>query len=144
MGVRRSRARTIPFEGLNGPLAEVQKRWGDLTRSPYIETTGDTVGADSLSSEAMRHEIEDKSPRGEMNVILQRISQERAGLAAPPADPSKTSPLERLMRANAELGDQSEAALARRLGAERAHAIRGEGWDSRHEMGGCPHPTSGH
>ena len=128
----------------NAALTEVQKRWKDLIRSLYIETTGDTVGADALSNEAMRHEIEDKSPRGEYNLILQRISQERAGLVAPPADPSKTSTLERLMRAHVQLGDQSEAALARRLGPQRAHAIRGQGWDWRGEQGGCPDPSSGH
>ena len=126
----------------NTALTEVQTRWKELTRSLYIELTGDTVGADSLSNEAMRREIEDKSPRGESNVIFQRISRERAGLAAPPADPSKTSPLERLTRAWTQLGDQSEAALARRLGADRAHAIRGEGWGARYETGGCPAPAS--
>lgn len=127
----------------NAALTEVQKRWKDLTRSLYIETTGDTVGADTLSNEAMRREIEDKSPRGEHNLILQRISQERAGLVAPPADLSKASTLERLTRAYVQLGDQSEAAVARRLGPQRAHAIRGEGWDWRLENGGCPDPTSG-
>jgi hypothetical protein len=126
----------------NAALTEVQKRWKDLTRSLYVETTGDTVGADALSNEAMRRELEDKSPRGEINLILQRISQERAGLVAPPADPSKTSTLERLMRAYVQLGDQSEAALAKRLGPQRAHAIRGEGWDGRMEQGRCPDPTS--
>jgi hypothetical protein len=128
----------------NAAVTEVQERWKDLIRSLYVETTGDTVGADTLSSEAMRREIEDKSPRGEHNLILQRISQERAGLVAPPADPSKTSALERLMRAHVQLGDQSEVALAKRLGPRRAHAIRGEGWDSRTEQGGCPDPASGH
>ena len=42
------------------------------------------------------------------------------------------------MRASFQLGDQSEAALAKRLGAERAHAIRGDGWGARWELGGCP------
>ena len=107
-------------------------------RSLYIEVTGDTAGAETLSSEAMRREIEDKSPPGEHNLILQRVAQERAGLATPPADLSKTSALERLMRASFQLGDQSEAALAQRLGAERAHAIRGDGWGARWELGGCP------
>ncbi|TMQ05132.1 MAG: FecR domain-containing protein [Deltaproteobacteria bacterium] len=122
----------------NAAMTEMAKQWKDLVRSLYIETTGDAAGADTLSSEAMRREIEDKSPRGEHNLILQRVSQERAGLAAPPADLSKASTLERLMRASFQLGDQSEAALAKRLGAERAHAIRGEGWGSRWELGGCP------
>jgi hypothetical protein len=126
----------------NAALTEVQKQWKELTRSLYIEITGDTVGADSLSNEAMRREIEDKSPRGEINAIYQRISQERAGLVAPPADLSRASQLERLTRAWIQLGDQSEAALARRLGADRAHAIRGEGWGAHFEAGGCPDATS--
>jgi len=124
--------------GYNAAMTEMAKQWKDLVRSLYVETTGDTAGADTLSSEAMRREIEDKSPPGEHNVILQRVAQERAGLATSPADLSKTSTLERLMRASFRLGDQAEAALARRLGAERAHAIRGEGWDARWELGGCP------
>jgi hypothetical protein len=56
----------------------------------------------------------------------------------PPSDLSKTSALERLLRAYVQLGDQSEVALARRVGAERAHAIRGDGWGSRNELSGCP------
>jgi hypothetical protein len=128
----------------NAVLTEIQKHWKDLTRSLYIETTGDTAGAEGLSIEAMRREIEDKSPPGEANLVLQRISRERAGLAAPPADLSKTSTLERQMRAYGQLGEQTEAALAKRFGPQRAHAIRGEGWDQRMESSGCPDSTGGH
>lgn len=124
--------------GYNAALTEMQKRWKDLVRSLYLETTGDATGADSLSTESMSREIEDKNPGEEHNLVLQKISQERAGLAAPPTDLAKTSTLERLLRAYAALGDQSEAALAKRVGAERAHAIRGDGWSSRWELGGCP------
>jgi len=69
--------------------------------------------------------------------------RERAGLTQPPADLSKTSPLERLMRGNFQLGNQTEAALAKRLGAERAHAIRGDGWGGHTELSGCPHTDRG-
>jgi hypothetical protein len=124
--------------GYNASMTEMSKQWKDLVRSLYLETTGDTAGAETLSSEAMRREIEDKSARGEHNLVLQRVSRERAGLATPPVDLSKTSTLERLMRASFQLGDQAEAALARRLGPERAHTIRGDGWGSRWELGGCP------
>jgi hypothetical protein len=130
-------------DGYNAGLGEVAKQWKDLVHGLYLETTADTAGADALSVTAMRREIEDKSPRGEHNLVLQRLARERAGLAAPPADPSKTSPLERLMRAYVQLGDQSEASIARRLGAQRAHAIRGDGWGSRTENSGCPHPSGG-
>jgi hypothetical protein len=122
----------------NAAMTGVMKQWKDLVRSLYLEATGDTAAADTLSTAAMRREIEDKNPPGEHNLILQRVSQERAGLATPPTDLSKTSTLERLMRASFQLGDQAEAALARRVGADRAQAIRGEGWGSRWELSSCP------
>lgn len=130
-------------DGYNAAMSEMARQWKDLVRRLYVETTGDIAGADTLSIEAMFHEIEDKNPGEEHSLILQRLSQERAGLAAPPGDLSKTSSLERLLRTYVQLGDQSEAALARHVGAERAHAIRGDGWGSRYELGGCPGPTGG-
>jgi hypothetical protein len=124
--------------GFNAAMAETTQHWHDLVRSLYLETTGDTAGADTLSLESMRHEIEDKSAPGEHNVLLQRLARERAGLDPPPADLSKASAIERLTRASLALGNQTEAALAQRLGAERARAIRGDGWGSRTELSGCP------
>jgi hypothetical protein len=91
----------------------------------------------------MRREIDEKSPPGEPNVLMQRVSRERAGLDRPPADLSKASPLERLMRAYLALGDQTEAALARRIGPDRAREIRGDGWGSRTELSGCPSAADG-
>jgi hypothetical protein len=126
------------MDGYNAAMTEMSKQWHDTVRALYLEATGDTAGADTLSTEAMRREIEEKSSREESGLILQRISAEKAGLAKPPADLSKTSPAERLMRAYLALGDQSEAALAKRLNAERARAIRGDAWDSRSDMSGCP------
>lgn len=123
---------------VNAALLEVQQQWKTLVRSLYIEATGDTAGAETLSIDAMRGEIEEKGDRQEHNLLLQRIAQERAGLIQPPADLSKTSPLERLFRAYIKLGDQSEQALAKRLGPERAKAIRGDGWGSRSNWSGCP------
>lgn len=130
------RADELP--GYNAAMTAMAKRWRDLVRGLYVEVTGDAAGADALSSRAMRNEIHDKSLPGEYNQILQRLARERAGLAAAPDDLGKATALERLTRAYVELGDQSEAALARQIGAERAHAIRGNGWSSRHEMSGCP------
>jgi len=122
----------------NAALGEVAKSWKALVRSLYIEATGDAAGADTLSTDAMRHEIEEKSVPGEEARVLYKISHERAGLLPPPADLTKTSPLERLMRAWVQLGDQSEAALAKRLGPERARAIRGDGWNSKSDRSSCP------
>jgi hypothetical protein len=123
---------------VNAALAEVQQQWKQLVRALYIEATGDLQGADTLSIEAMRHEIEEKGAPDEHNNILEQIAKERAGLAQPPADLSKTSPFERMFRASLKLGDQSEQAIATRLGADRAKQIRGEGWGSRSDMSGCP------
>jgi len=119
-------------------MTEMAKRWKDQVRSLYLEVTGDTTGADSLSSEAMIREIEDKSPPTEHNQVLRKLARERAGLDAAPTDLSRTTALERFMRAHAQLGDQSEAALAKRLGPDRARAIRGDGWSSRSDSSGCP------
>jgi hypothetical protein len=130
------------IDDYNEAMAEVAKQWKGLVRSLYLETTNDTAGADTLSVEAMRREIEDKTPREERPLILQKLSRERAGLAPPPSDLGKTSTLERLLRAFVELGDQSEAALARRIGAERARAIRGDGWGSKSDSSECP-PSTG-
>jgi ferric-dicitrate binding protein FerR (iron transport regulator) len=126
--------------GYNAAMAEVHQPYKLLVRSLYIEATGDTAGADTLSIEAMRGEIQEKSVPGEHNLILQKIARERAGLQPPPADLSRTSPLERLFRAYIELGNQAEAALAKRLGPERAKELRGEGWGSRSNWSGCPDP----
>jgi hypothetical protein len=123
---------------VNATFTELQKEWKQLVRALYIEATGDMQGADVLSSDAMRKEIEEKSAPEEHSLLLQRISAERAGMAQPPADLSKTSPYERLLRAYFALGDKAEAALAKRVGADRARAIRGEGWSSRWDMSGCP------
>jgi ferric-dicitrate binding protein FerR (iron transport regulator) len=122
----------------NAAMIETGKAWRANVRALYLEATGDTAGADTLSLMAMRLEIDAKSPPGERNTVMQQIARERAGLATPPADLSKTSVYERLTRAYAQLGDESEAALARRLGPERAKELRGDGWGARMESSGCP------
>jgi hypothetical protein len=124
----------------NAALSEIQQQWKQLVRALYIEATGDVTGADTLSIDAMRSEIQEKSGE-ESSVILQRLANERAGLAQPPADPSKSSPLERMMRAYLKLGDDTEAAIAKRLGPERAAQIRGDAWGSRSDWSGCPDPS---
>ena len=126
------------LDGYNATLAEVQKQWQGFLRALYIEATGDTSGADTLSDDSMRNEIVAKSPPGEDSQIRQKLARERAGLAQPPADLSKTSPLERMLRMQSSLGDLAEQALAKRIGAPRAHEIRGDGWGSHYEMSGCP------
>ncbi len=123
---------------VNAALGEVHQQWRQLLRALYIEATGDVAGADNLSISSMRSELQEKSSPGEHNLLLQRLARERAGLSPPPADLSKVSPYERMMRAFLELGNQAEAALARRLGPERAKEIRGDAWGSRSDWSGCP------
>jgi hypothetical protein len=126
------------LDAYNAAVLEIQKKWKELVRALYIEATGDVAGAETLSTEAMRSEIEEKSPKEEHSLLLQKLSRERAGLQPPPADLSKTSPFERLMRALVKVGDDTEKALARRLGPTRAADIRRDGFGSRSDMSGCP------
>jgi hypothetical protein len=125
-------------DGYNAAMSELTRNWQQLVRSLYIEITNDAAGADVLSTAAMENEIEAKSPRGEAAAIRQKIARERAGLQPPPTDLSKTSPLERYLRTKYQLGDQAEAGIAKRLGADRAREIRGDGWGNRGDSSGCP------
>jgi hypothetical protein len=123
----------------NQVFADLQKSWLARVRGWYIEATGDRQGADLLSAHAMGQELEDKALPGEPQSVRTRISQERAGLAAPPRDTSRLSPYERYFRALAGLGDEAERLLADKLGAAKAHGIRAEegGWPMRMSMSGC-------
>ena len=88
-------------------------------------------------------EILDKSPEDAIKRAYQRVSQERAGLAAPPADTTGMTPAERLVRFNTGLGGAYERALADKLGASRAHQLRASdgGWGAQHSSSvGCPAP----
>lgn len=124
---------------VNTVFADLHKRWAERIRAIYVDVVGE-AGADStLSAQAMMQEIEDKSPGDERSAIQARIAQERAGLVAPPADWSHASPIERLMRSLATFGDEAEAAMAKAIGPERAHALRlhDGGWPSKMQMSGC-------
>lgn len=126
------------IDPVNAVYADLHKRWADRIRAIYGDVVGE--GADStLSAQAMMQEIEDKSPSGEQQAIQARIAQERAGLAVPPADWSHASPIERLMRSLAGFGDEAEAAIAKAIGPDRAHALRMHdgGWPSKMQMSGC-------
>jgi ferric-dicitrate binding protein FerR (iron transport regulator) len=125
---------------INRVMTELQREFQAQLRALYVEVTGDAARAEELSPQSMSSELRDKSPEGEASRINQRIAQERAGLAAPPADPSQLSALERFMRLQAGLGAETERRVGQVLGAERAHAMRSEdgGWGWRQETVGCP------
>jgi hypothetical protein len=110
-------------------------------RAIYVAATGDTENARVLAPEALQQEVLDKSSEESIRRAYQRVSQERAGLAAPPADTSGLTPAEQLVRFNTGLGDAYEHALADKLGAAKARELRraNDGWGSRHSSGvGCP------
>ncbi|HEY5938737.1 MAG TPA: hypothetical protein VIU61_28995, partial [Kofleriaceae bacterium] len=123
---------------VNALVTDLANDWRKLVRALYVEATGDLNGADVLSVAAMLGEIREKGGGNEASVVMQKISAERAGLAKPPTDLAKLTPYERLVRVQVEQGNATEAALAKKLGPERAKAIRGDSWDQRRDWGGCP------
>lgn len=125
---------------LNEVMTVMHATWRDRVRELYIEATGDSAGADSLSSQAMQQEIADKGAEGEMPRVQKLIAWERAGMVEPPADWSNASPVERYYRMLSQLGDEMQIMLGDRIGAERARYLRDKngGWGRRMEYAGCP------
>lgn len=123
---------------INKVYAAINERHAKETRALYIEVTGDSANAETLSVDSMAAEIREKSPQDPM--LMKRIAEERAGLRPPPPDLSKLSAVERYMRLLGALGDETERQLAAEIGPERARAIReaGNGWGSRMQIAGCP------
>lgn len=110
-------------------------------RAIYVAATGDVESSHVLSPDALKQEILDKSPEGTVKRAFQRVSLERAGLAAPPENTTGMTPAEQLVRFNTSIGDAYERALADKLGAVRARELRQRkgGWGSRSDSAvGCP------
>jgi hypothetical protein len=110
-------------------------------RAIYVAATGDVDSSRVLAPDALKQEILDKSTEDSIKRAFQRVAQERAGLATPPADTTGMTPAERLVRFNTGLGDAYERALADKLGASRARELRSksDGWSSRNDASvGCP------
>jgi hypothetical protein len=120
-------------------LTALQQRALDEVRRLHAEVTGEA--GEQLSWEALLVEIDHKSPERVLQEALRRISAERAGLAAPPADRASLPPVERMYRLLVSLGDDIEREVAAVLGAQRARSLRAieGGWGSRHSVTrGCP------
>jgi hypothetical protein len=124
---------------INRVLAENHQQLATQLRQLYIDVTADRRGADSLSPESLKREIEDKSSRDDLKAVFQRLARERAGLQAPPADLSTSSPLERLYRLLTSMGDRLEQTIGGQIGPDLAHRYReagpGNRWRSSY---GCP------
>jgi hypothetical protein len=126
---------------INRVNAELNQRVLTQLRALYVEVTGDKAGADSLTPQALEEEIEQKSPENVVQQTYFRLSHERAGLQAPPADSAGQPPVERLMRMMTTLGDDYEQKLGAAIGPDRAHQLRADqgGWNSRSQSShGCP------
>jgi hypothetical protein len=124
--------------------ADFTRSMNDQVRSLYVEVTGDKTGAEALTPQAMMNEIHDKVPSASAKEAYWRLSQERAGLLAPPTDTSGASAFERFLRLQAGGGDAYESALGAAIGVDRAHSLRTAqgGWQTRYVNSvGCP---SGH
>jgi hypothetical protein len=123
---------------------DLNQAWLARVRGWYVEATGDRAGADQLSAHAMAEELRDKAAAGEPGALQKRISYERAGLLPAPTDLSHASPFERYYRAFVDFGNETERALATKIGAEKAHAVRAEngGWGMRMSVAGCPNDES--
>jgi hypothetical protein len=115
----------------NGVVAELRRL--------YAEMSGDRAMADRLDPGAIQAEIFAKAPGGVAARARQQLARERAGLAAPPADPGQRPVAERTLRLMAGAGDEFERKLAERIGAERAHSLRArnDGWPNKTSNMGC-------
>jgi len=124
----------------NRVMASVHAYYVGELRKLYMEVVGDSSRADELSPQALWSELRDKSPPGEEERANQKIAQERAGLAQPPASLAGLSAVERGMRLQAGIGERTERELAAALGPERARALRekNDGWGMHMQMAGCP------
>lgn len=99
-------------------------------RSMFVDLGGDQELAQDASPQTLNSFIADQVDRDTMSEVQRRIAGERAGIAEAPADLSALPIEERLVRLNAELGNDFEKHLAKELGAGRARSLRGmkDGW----------------
>lgn len=122
-------------------FADYHRKMGTDLRKLYVEVTGDTKNAESLSPEAMMSEIHDKSPESEIKQVFQRLARERAGNQAPPTDLTQASAVERLYRLLTTAGDRVERSLGAEIGPDLARRYREvrDGFGSRSRSShGCP------
>ncbi|MFO0745940.1 MAG: hypothetical protein U1F43_09735 [Myxococcota bacterium] len=109
-------------------------------RQVYAAVMGEDPAA-SVAPTALVEEIEDKTPKPEMQRVFQLLSAERAGLAEPPPDDAPRPPVERLFRVLTSSGDRLQKKLAEHFGDDMAKAMReahgGFGMASR-SSAGCP------
>ncbi|MEM6993572.1 MAG: hypothetical protein AAF721_23870, partial [Myxococcota bacterium] len=105
--------------------------YGDLTKLA-LEAGKSQAWADQTPFIGMMVAIAESSgaTQEDTEAVLRRLAEERAGRAEPPSALASRSIDERFLRRVIELGDAFERAVAKRLGAERARALRvaDDGW----------------
>jgi hypothetical protein len=124
-------------QAIEASLARLNGQYMDTVRRLYVETTGDTSGAETLEPWAMLNEMEQKSPHGSSSAARKRVALEKAGKLQAPADPAAGTVLERLYRYVVNISDVAERELAAVVGPEQAHALREKGFGHRSAMSGC-------
>jgi hypothetical protein len=117
----------------NHVMSEFDAKMIAQLRALYVEVTGDKAGADTLTPQAMETEIRSKVPDAVAQDAYWRLSHERAGLVAAPADARNAPAIERFLRLETSAGDEFERELGGAIGPDRARALRSEhgGWGSR-------------
>lgn len=126
-------------------FAEVEHGAYQAARGLYVQTLGEREDLEELSLERLLYDISRTAEYSEQFEVFQRLAAERAGLREPPAL-EQLGPIEQLIREMASQGDRFERALARRLGAARARALRerNRGWPGPGiEWQGCPPAEKG-
>jgi hypothetical protein len=128
-------------DAFNEVITEMHGSVAAQLRGLYTEIGGEAAVAERMSPGSLVNELFQKMGPHEGDAARVRLSRERAGLQAPPADLSSTSPGERLFRLMFTMGDEFERKLGERIGAQRAHALRArrDGWTggSRSSHSGC-------
>jgi hypothetical protein len=126
-------------EVMNEAMKEVKAQVFADMRALYVEMSGDSATADRIAPGSMESEIFERAPEGARVRARQQLSREKAGLVPPPADLARTPVAERTMRLMMTIGDRYEQEVARRLGPERARALRAkqDGWSGKTITNGC-------
>jgi hypothetical protein len=127
-------------DAMNESLRDLHARLTRDLRKLYIELSGDERTAQQLPVGGLMAFIMQKSSNEERVQARDHLSKELAGLAAAPADLSRTSVAERALRLFSRAGDDLERSLGEKVGSERAHSLRRikDGWPGgRNAMGGC-------
>jgi hypothetical protein len=108
-------------------VRQESERYMASLRALYRELTG-AEGGDALDAHSLAMEVLQKSPQGDVIAARKRIAEERAGLAAAPADARGQTVIERMFRLQTAAGDTLERMLAADLGADKAHQLRVDSW----------------